>query len=164
VTDLRERLGPSRSSRALGHQQHPDRFDVAIRGLGDPLRPARQGGPGGFDSVELIGLAVAATLLAVRSVDLDHRHRLTMQEPGQAHAVGTGPLHTDRHHLPEPGEPAVQVPIARRGRGERLNSQQRTSGIERRGHVLIEVGVHAARHRARALYDGHRHPFHSSTG
>lgn len=62
-------------------------------------------------------------------------------------------------HSADLTQPPVQVPIARRGRRERLDTQQRAGGIERGGNVLVEVRVHATRHRARALYDGHCHPF-----
>ena len=63
-----------------------------------PLSAARAG----FDGVELIGLAVAAPLLTVRSIDLDHLHPGALQEPGQPGAVGAGALHPDPRQLTEP--------------------------------------------------------------
>jgi hypothetical protein len=137
----------------------PDRFHVAVPGLARTLSPARQGGPGRLDRIGDIGLAGAATGLAVRPVDLDHLDPTGAQEPGQARPVGAGAFDTDEGDWAERAQPAEQLVVAGGGRLEALHAQQPADVIDRGGHVDIEVGVDSARDRTRAFYDGHRHPF-----
>ncbi len=44
-----------------------------------------------------------------------------------------------------------------------LDAQHFADVVERSGNVNVEVGVNAARDRACAFYDGHRHPFSFSS-
>jgi hypothetical protein len=64
-------------------------------------RSARQCSSGGLDGVELVGLAVAAPLLAVRAVDLDHGDAGGGEMAGESGAVGAGPFDTDAYDRPE---------------------------------------------------------------
>ena len=45
------------------------------------------------------------------------------------------------------------------GRGERLDSEHTTVGVQRGGDMNIQMGVHPTGDRARLYDDGHRHPF-----
>ena len=83
VAHLDQRLDPGLAGRALGHDQDPDGFDGAVAGLGLAARPAAQGSAGRFDGIERIGLATAAPLLSVRSVDLDDVDTHSAQVTGQ---------------------------------------------------------------------------------
>jgi hypothetical protein len=78
----------------VGDQQRPDRFGERATRLRLTVAAARQRGAGGLDRVELIGLAVPTSLLPVRSIDLDHRHRCSRQMAGDARAIGAGALDT----------------------------------------------------------------------
>ena len=49
-------------------------------------------------------------------------------------------------------------------RRERLDTEHATIRVECRGDMIVEVGVDSANVRARRIYDGHCHPFLSSTG
>ena len=95
MADLIQVLDAHVAARAARDQQRADRFDVAIGGLRDPRRPARQRRPRRFDRVELVGLAVAAALLAVRTIDLDHHQALAAQMTRQAGAIRAGAFHPD---------------------------------------------------------------------
>ncbi len=52
-----------------------------------------------------------------------------------------------------------EAPDSRERYLEGLHAEQAANGIERRGDVDVEVGVHSAGDSTVALYDGHRHPF-----
>ena len=65
------------------HEQHPDRFHVAVGSLGQPLGPATQRRPSRLDGVDGVGLAVAAASLTIRPIDLDHFHPDAPQEAGE---------------------------------------------------------------------------------
>jgi hypothetical protein len=122
-------------------------------------RPAGQRCASRFDRVGGIGLAGAASGLAVGAIDLDHLDPGGAQVAGQAGAVGARALHPDAGDRSERGQPTKELVVAGRGCLERLDAQQPADVVERGGDVHVEVGVDAARHRARPFYDGHRHPF-----
>ena len=69
------------------------------------------------------------------------------------------PFHPDPGQVPEAAQPSVQLGVAARCRRKRLDSQHSAARVDRRGDVHIQMRVDSTRHRARALYDGHRHPF-----
>jgi hypothetical protein len=48
--------------------------------------------------------------------------------------------------------------VAGRGRRELLHAQQPADPVQRRRHVGVRVGVHAAGNGACLIYDGQRHP------
>ena len=56
-------------------------------------------------------------------------------------------------------EPTEQRVIPGRRRRERLDTQHAAVRVDRGRDMHIEMRVDSARDRARALYDGHRHPF-----
>jgi hypothetical protein len=159
VADLIQVLDADVAARTACHQQRADRFDITIRGLRDPRCTTRQRGTRRFDRVELIRLAVPATLLPVRAVDLDHQHALTAQMARQPGAIGTRAFHPDPIDRAERGQPAGQRDITRRRRRERLDTQHPAITVDRRRDMHIRVGIDSARDWARGLYDGHRHPF-----
>ena len=109
---------------ALVHPQNPYGFDASVLGLGHRGGVARLGGPGRRDRVEAVGLALAATPLAVRSIDLDDGHARLEQVAGEPGAVGAGAL--DPHPLDgaEALQPVQQSSIAGGGGGERLDAEQ----------------------------------------
>lgn len=148
---------------ALGDQQGPHGFHVAVRRLGDTAGSTRQHRPGSLHRVDGVGLAEYATKLTVGAVDLDHLEPLTAQVPSQAGAIGTGAFHSDTSDRPEAGQPPVQRAEALRCRRERLDAQHAAVGVERRRDMGVEVRVDPARDRAR-LYDGHCHPFSVQSG
>ena len=57
VAHLDQGLAPGLAGRTLGDDEDPDGLDGTVPRLGLALRPTTQGGPGGFDGVEGIGLA-----------------------------------------------------------------------------------------------------------
>ncbi len=89
------------------------------RCLGLPELAVPLGGMGGLDGVHGIGLAFAATLLAVGAVHLHHLHPRPAQVTGQAGPVAAGALHPDPHHRAEAGQPTQQLAVTRR-RGRKL--------------------------------------------
>ena len=158
MAELVEALDAGVASGAVGDEQHPDRFDVAIGGLGHAVGAAAQRRSSGLDGIDAVGLAVAATGLTVRAIDLDHRHPVTAQEAGQAGPVGAGALHPDPLQRAErasqacsSANPAVVV-------GNDSTPSTPPLAVERGGDVNVEVGVDPAGDRTR-LYDGHGHPF-----
>jgi hypothetical protein len=158
MTELVETPRAGLTAGTVSDEQHPDRFHSAIGGLGHRRRPAAQRGAGRFHGVDAVGLAVAAAGLTVGSIDLDHRHSGTVEEPGEAGPVGTGAFHPDLRQRPERTQPSVQAGEAVGGRRERLHAEQPSIGVECGGDMDIEVGVDPTGDRAR-LYDGHGHPF-----
>ena len=119
VTDLIQVLDAHVAARAAHDQQRADRFDITIGGLRDPRRPTRQRGAGRFDRVELVGLAVAAPLLSVGTIDLDHHQAPAAQMTRQAGTIRAGAFHPDPIHGTEAGKPTVQLGVAGRCRRER---------------------------------------------
>jgi hypothetical protein len=110
------------ATRAAHHQQRADRLDITIGRLRDPRRTARQRGACRFDRVELVGLAIAAPLLTVGTVDLDHHQPPTPQMTSQPGTVRAGAFHSDPIHDTEARKPAGQLDIARRSRRERFDA------------------------------------------
>ena len=164
MADLIEAADPGLTARALGDQQGPHRFHRPVAGLGHRSTTTPERRAGGFDRVEPVGLAVAATLLTVGSIHLDHLDPGALQEPGQAGAVGAGALDPHPGQVTEADQPAVQIPVAAWGGRERLDTQDAAVVVQRGGDVHIEVGVDSTGDRTRALYDGHCHPFSRSNG
>ena len=68
MAHLDEGLDLGLASRALGHDQDPDGFDGTVSGLRASGGPATEGGPSGFDGVERIGLAAAASFVEVGEI------------------------------------------------------------------------------------------------
>ncbi len=64
---------------------------------------------------------------------------------------------------PNPTSHACNAPISRRRGRERLHAQHAAARVHRGRDMHIQMGIDSARDRARALYDGHRHPFCSQT-
>jgi len=103
---------------------------------------ARPLSPCGLDRVGRVALAVLASRLAVRAVNLDHLHTAAAEEPSQARAIGAGPLHANPVQRPEPDQPVVQLLEAGGGGGgERLDAEDAAVGVKRGGDVGVEVGV-----------------------
>jgi len=78
MTELVEAFDAGVASGAVGDEQRPDRFHVAIGGLRHTVGAARQRRSRRLDRVDAVGLAVGAAGLTVRATDLDHR------DPGAA--------------------------------------------------------------------------------
>ena len=159
VAELVEGPGPGGPPAALGHRQRPDRLHVAVPGLGFPRRSPRQRGPGRFDCVEWIRLALTAPHQAVGPVDLHHGDVGRSQRSGHADAIGAGAFDTDEHHGAERLKPGQQAPVTAGVGGELLDTEQSADVVERSGNVQVQMGVHAAGHGAGGFYDGHCRPF-----
>ena len=101
------------------------------------------------------GLAGPAARLPARPVHPGHGYPGRPQVTGQSRAVRAGAFHAGPGHRPGPGQPARQPPVPGQGSGELRYSQQPADRIQRGCHVHVQVGVHAACHRARNIYDGH---------
>jgi hypothetical protein len=86
-------------------QQRSKRLDVAVAALGVTARTARQHRTCGLDRVELVGLPVAAPLLAVRAIHLDDRDTAHREMTGQTRPVGAGAFDTNSLHHPERTKP-----------------------------------------------------------
>ncbi len=121
---------------------------------------ARLSGAGRRDGVDWIGLAVAASQLAVRAIHLHHGHALGVQEAREFGSVATGSLNADtldRTESPQPGKQRAEAGGARR---ERSHSELGAPRVERGNHVLVAVRVRPSRDaRGRFCNGGHRHPF-----
>ena len=91
--------------RAFGHHQRPDRFDVAVAGLGQTQLAFTLSGASRLDGIKSVGLALAPPFLTVGPVDLDHRHPDPAQLAGQRRPVGAGALHPHLVNVAEGGEP-----------------------------------------------------------
>jgi hypothetical protein len=63
-----------------------------------------------------------------------------------------GAFHPRLDDPAQAGHPPQQVPVALHGGRERLGPQQTTDTVQHRGHILLQVRVHATRHRARSTY------------
>jgi hypothetical protein len=102
------------------------------------------------------------TGLAVRAIDLHDLEASLLPRARETGAIRAGALHTHQHHRAQRAQPLDQPPIALVVHRERLDAQHPAHRINGRGHVHVQVRVHAADHRTRALYDGHAHPFSRS--
>ena len=71
MAHLDDGLDPGLAGGALGDDEDPDGLDRTVLGLGRSAGPTTDGGPGGLDGIEGIGLSLVAAGLAVRTVDLD---------------------------------------------------------------------------------------------
>ena len=100
--------------------------------------------------------------LTVRATNLDHRHALRAEVAGQPGPISAGALDTDPIDRAEAGKPGVQLGEPGRRRRERLDTEHTAIGIDRGGDMNVEMGVYPAGDLT-CLYDGHRHPFFSST-
>ena len=159
VTHLDQGLAPGLAGRTLGDDEDPDGLDRTVARLGLALRPTAQGGPGGFDGVEGIGLAGPSALLAIRSVDLDDLDTNSAQVAGKARAIRTGALDADLGDVAECLEPAQQRLVAGRVGGKALRAEQSTERIEGCGYMDVAVRVDTTGDPTRSFYDGHGHPF-----
>ena len=74
MTELIEAGDAGVTSGAVGDEQHPDRFHVAVSGLRHARGPATQRRSCRLDGIDAVGLAVGAAGLTIRATDLDHRH------------------------------------------------------------------------------------------
>jgi hypothetical protein len=118
MSDLIQILDAYVAARTTHDQQRADRFDITIGCLRDPRRAARQCRTRRFDRVELVRLALAAPLLPIGAVDLDHQLAVAAQMTRQPGTVRAGALHPNSSHRTEAGQPAVQLGVARRCRRE----------------------------------------------
>jgi hypothetical protein len=143
----------------VGHEQHPDRFHVAVGGLRQSVRPATQRRSRRLDGVDAVGLAVLAAGLTIGATDLDHHHPSGSQEASQPGPVCSGALDPDPIEVAEAAQPGVQLDEPSRRRRERLDTKHATVSVERGGNVSVEVGVNPASDRTCLYDDGHRHPF-----
>jgi hypothetical protein len=65
--------------------------------------------------------------LAIRSVDFDDADTLGLEVPGQTSSIGTGSFDADELNDAKVAQPAQQLLIAIRRRGEALDTEERSS-------------------------------------
>src|SRR4051794_5336064 len=80
----------------------------------------------------------------------------------QAGAVRAGAFHPHPREDPEHLKPRTQLEVASRCRYERLDTQHAAVRVDRSRDMHTQMRIDTTRDQARALYDGHRHPFCSS--
>ena len=148
------------TGRALGDQQRPDGFHDPSPVLATALAAARSTPHAPLRRVELdrtcrCGDAPGGSVDRPRS-------------PRPRRRAGTGPGPRRRRRCPphrpassvtEADQPAVQLAVAGRWSSGTTRRPALRRCIQRRRDMHIKVRVDTARDRARALYDGHRHPF-----
>jgi hypothetical protein len=152
-------LGPLVAGAALGDHQRADRLDRAVAALGRTGRPPGLRGPRGADSVQRIGLALAAAVLPVGAVHLHDPDAGAGQVPGQPGSVAARALHADQGYRPELAQPAQQAGVPQRRRRELAHPEQAADRVQRGGDVGVGVGVYPAGDGAPVFYDGHCRPF-----
>ena len=108
MADLVEALDPHVTPRAVRHQQRPDRFHIAIGGLGDPRGAARQRRPSRLDGVDGVGLAVHGDAPDGSGDPPRPPSTPRCEKPGQAGPVGAGAFHPHPADRPERRQPGVQ--------------------------------------------------------
>ena len=125
-------------------RQRPDRLDATVRGLGHSSGVAAERGAGCGLGVDGVGLAAAASRLAVRAVHLHHLDAGRGEVPGQARTVGSGALDSDTAHSAPRLQPAGELVIAA-GIGRELRRAQQPPGrVDRGGDMNVFVGVDPA--------------------
>ena len=127
-------------------------------------RSSRQHGACRLDRVELVGLAVAATLLPIRAINLDHGDARRREMTGQAGTVGAGPFDPDPLDRTERTQPRRQRVIASRRRRKRPHTQQAADRIDRGGDMHIEMRVDTPTIGRATSTMAICHPFSRSTG
>ena len=148
------------SGRATSHPQGADRLYRTVACLRLSRRLARLRSAGRRDGVDRVGLAVAASQLAVRAIHLHDGHALGVQEASESGSVATGPFDADTLDRTESPKPGEQRAVAGPGRRERPYPELSATLIERGDHVLVAVRVGAGRDAPGGLcHGGHRHPF-----
>ena len=144
VADLVGDAGAVRAGRAQRDPQRPDRLDYPVVALGRGGGVSAQRGAGGGFGVDGVGLAAPAAHLAVRSDHLHHLDPGAEQVTGEPHPIGAGALDPGLDDRPERANPALQSPIARRVRRERLCAQHPTRLVDDRRDVEVLVSVDTA--------------------
>src|ERR1017187_6738669 len=133
VAHLDQSFDSSLTGRALGHDQDADRFDGTVSGLRTAGGPTAEGSSSGFDGVEGIGLATAASLVTVGTIHLDHGDARSAQVAGQPGTIGASPLHADLGDVAKRVQPLEQRLVAGRVNAEGLRTQQARSEERRVG-------------------------------
>ena len=124
--------------------EYPDRLHGPVAGLGLGVGVAAQRGARRGLGVSAVGLAAAATRLAVRAVDLDDLDAVGGKPPGQPRPVGAGALDPDAHDAAPGPQPRGEVRAAGGVCGERGRPQPPPGGVDSRGDMDVSVGVHPA--------------------
>ena len=119
------------SRRATSHAQGANRLHRTVPCLRLPRRQARLCSEGRRDSVDRVGLAMAASQLAVRAIDLHDGHAVGVQEARESRSVAAGPFDADAFDRTESPKPDEQRAVAGRSRRERPYSELSATLVER---------------------------------
>ena len=79
----------------------------------------------------------------------------------QTRAVRAGSFHPNLLDHTKRRQPTMQLRVTRWCGRERFDTQHTAVRVNRSSDMHIRVRINSARHQARGLYDGHRHPFFS---
>jgi hypothetical protein len=131
--------------------------------LGAPRARPDWASPGGADSVQRVGLALPAAVLAVGAAGLDDADAGCGDVAGQAGAVAAGAFDPDQADGPEPAQPFQEAGVAGRAGRELPDAEQPADGIERGGDMHVGMSVHTAGN-CTCFYDGQGHPFSEVEG
>src|ERR1700736_5230781 len=153
VTHLDDGLDPGLSGRTLRHHEDSDGLNGTVLGLARSRGPTADGGPGGLDCIERIGLALVAAGLPVGAVDFYDLNALPPQEPREAGPIGAGALDADFGHLAESLEPDQQRFVAAGVSIERLGADESAQRIKCCSNVFVQVGVDTTRDPGSSFYD-----------
>ena len=119
------------SRRATSHAQGANRLHRTVPCLRLPRRQARLCSEGRRDSVDRVGLAMAASQLAVRAIDLHDGHAVGVQEARESRSVAAGPFDADAFDRTESPKPDERRAVAGRSRRERPYSELSATLVER---------------------------------
>jgi hypothetical protein len=97
--------------------------------------------------------------LAVGSIDLQHRHTLGGEEPGESRSPRAGAFHTDGHDATVTLEPRQHAAMASTGRGELGGVEQPAKVIDDGSDVHVSMRIDPSRHHGQICQAGHGHPF-----
>ena len=144
--------------------QRTNRFDITITSLRDRVRGPVQRSPRGSLGIDRVRLPPPATVLTVRTINLNDRDTRTGEVTTQPHTPRTRSLDADPVELTEPAEPGEQLTVPGPGRRETRRPQHAADLIDRRRDVHFAVRVNTADHiHLRLCHRGHVISFGSGT-
>jgi len=122
--------------------QHPHRFHKPGHVFRDHSRDTCDHGTSRRQCICRVRLAVLTSMLAIRSVDLDHHQTLPREEPGETRAIGAGPLDPDSLNITKLRCPPDQTSIARQSRWNLKHADLAPQMIDRDRAMRLGMSIH----------------------